>query len=329
MSDTLVQVSTAPSQEAPAAELGGVELLRAARERAGLHVVALAAMLKVPVQKLEALEAGRFDELPDATFARALASSVCRTLKIDAAPVLASLPQAKGVRLVEEGSGLNAPFPLHSARAMSAGEPVVNKPLSKPAVAALVMFFLAGLLWFLLPEDGSWSLANLFDDNRPDAAQAVVVPAPLQTTDALPQAASEQAHPEDAAPSPVAVSSSSDAVGAPASSSVPAQPVAEVSAAVTPVTSQAAAEAPAQPVDLSRQPLTLKAKEASWVQVTGASGRVLIQRSLQSGEVVSVGTDLPLTVVIGRADETEVLVRGVQFDLTPHARNNVARFEVR
>ncbi|MBU7575138.1 MAG: helix-turn-helix domain-containing protein, partial [Hydrogenophaga sp.] len=57
-------------------------LLRAAREAAGLHIAALAAALKVPVKKLEALEAGRYSELPDLTFARALASSACRHLKV-------------------------------------------------------------------------------------------------------------------------------------------------------------------------------------------------------------------------------------------------------
>ena len=60
-------------------------LLRAAREAAGLHIAALAAALKVPVRKLEALEAGRYGELPDLTFARALASSACRHLKVDPA----------------------------------------------------------------------------------------------------------------------------------------------------------------------------------------------------------------------------------------------------
>ena len=83
--------------------------LKQAREAAGLHVVALAAALKVPVKKLEALEAGRTADLPDATFARALAASVCRQLKIDPAEVLALLPQAASSRLGEDAV-LNTPF---------------------------------------------------------------------------------------------------------------------------------------------------------------------------------------------------------------------------
>ena len=60
----------------------------------GLHIAALAAAIKVTPRKLEALETDRFDELPDATFTRALAQTVCRTLKIDAAPVLGAAAAA-------------------------------------------------------------------------------------------------------------------------------------------------------------------------------------------------------------------------------------------
>ena len=64
------------------AESGGVTpggLLREARQASGLHIAALAAALKVPVSKLEALESDNYEALPDAVFVRALASSVCRT----------------------------------------------------------------------------------------------------------------------------------------------------------------------------------------------------------------------------------------------------------
>jgi cytoskeleton protein RodZ len=86
-------------------------LLREARERQGLHIAALAAAIKVTPKKLELLEADRFDALPDATFTRALAQTVCRALKIDPAAVLGLLPPPSvGHRLEQVGGGLNAPF---------------------------------------------------------------------------------------------------------------------------------------------------------------------------------------------------------------------------
>ena len=45
--------------------------------------------------------------------------------------------------------------------------------------------------------------------------------------------------------------------------------------------------------------------------------------------MVGFSSDLPLAVVVGRADETVVTVRGQALDLAPLTRNNVARFEVR
>ena len=98
------------SEVADATAPSAGRLLREARERQGLHIAALAASIKVTPKKLELLEADRFDALPDATFTRALAQTVCRALKIDPAAVLTLLPPAGGHRLEQVGEGLNAPF---------------------------------------------------------------------------------------------------------------------------------------------------------------------------------------------------------------------------
>jgi cytoskeleton protein RodZ len=98
------------SEVADAAAPSAGRLLREARERQGLHIAALAASIKVTPRKLELLEADRFDALPDATFTRALAQTVCRALKIDPAAVLVLLPPPAGHRLEQVGEGLNAPF---------------------------------------------------------------------------------------------------------------------------------------------------------------------------------------------------------------------------
>ncbi len=87
------QISSAEVERALADAAAAGAMLRQAREQAGMHVAALAVSLKVPVHKLEALEVGDLGVFPDAVFVRALVSSICRTLKIDAAPVLALLPQ--------------------------------------------------------------------------------------------------------------------------------------------------------------------------------------------------------------------------------------------
>ena len=56
---------------------------------------------------------------------------------------------------------------------------------------------------------------------------------------------------------------------------------------------------------------------------------VQVRRNMAAGETVGVSGSLPLMVVVGRSDTTQVLVRGQAFDLLSLARDNVARFEVK
>ena len=123
-------------------------LLKQARQAKGLHIAALAASIKVAQRKLELLEADRYTELPDATFTRALAQTVCRSLKMDAAPVLALLPAASGGRLDHMGAGINAPFRDRPGR----GEPTDWARLAaSPAAWGPALVLLAAALVYFLP----------------------------------------------------------------------------------------------------------------------------------------------------------------------------------
>ena len=73
--------------------------------------------------------------------------------------------------------------------------------------------------------------------------------------------------------------------------------------------------------------LVLRASAPSWVQVR-SGGALVLQKTLVAGESVAVPGAAPWSVVIGRADATEVIVRGVPLDLAARTRDNVARFEV-
>jgi cytoskeleton protein RodZ len=71
------------------------------------------------------------------------------------------------------------------------------------------------------------------------------------------------------------------------------------------------------------------AKDTSWIEVTDASRQVVLRRTLNPGESVGANGVLPLPVIVGRADATEVLVRGKSFELATYSSSNVARFEVK
>ena len=124
-------------------------LLRRARQAQGMEIATLAAAMKVAPRKLELLEADRFDELHDATFARALAQSVCRTLRVDAAPVMALLPQVQGQGLDQINQGLNTPFRDRPVGVLAWEWSL----LARPVVWAPVLIALAAAALYFLPAD--------------------------------------------------------------------------------------------------------------------------------------------------------------------------------
>lgn len=276
-------------------------LLRAAREKQGLHIAALAAMIKIPQRKLEALEADRFDELPDATFTRALAMTVCRTLKIDAAAVLAQLPQAPGTGLSAAKGGLSTPFRERPGRTESGESGTRRHPLAWAALAVLA----AAAAVFLLPRE--WWPA--WRGNAAPAPTSVVVPvAPPASVAAAASPASQVA---EAASAPLAAGS------APAVEVVHSAPSAEAGAAAVART------------DLPSGVAVLRAVDASWVEVIDAGGQVLVQRTLQAGESVGLDGRLPFRLKIGNAAGTELAFRGQPVDLAPLTRDNIARLELK
>ena len=75
--------------------------------------------------------------------------------------------------------------------------------------------------------------------------------------------------------------------------------------------------------------LGLTARGDSWVQVLDAQGHILLSRVVLKGEKLSLDGALPLKVVVGRVDQTEVSVRGKPYSMADVAQSNVARFEVK
>lgn len=146
MSETTIPTgATTPTDETTRGAQAAGAMLRQAREDAGLHVAALAVALKVPVKKLEALEAGRIDLLPDATFARGLAASICRGLKLDPKPVLALMPGIGGSRLGAQAPAINERFEPSSLSSTAPWR------LPSPALAAVAVLLLGALVIYFYP----------------------------------------------------------------------------------------------------------------------------------------------------------------------------------
>ena len=163
--------------------------------------------------------------------------------------------------------------------------------LSKPLVAAVAALLAGALLLVIFPFTGQPEVATGTKSAAPDGSS--------QPSLAAPTLAGSASVPELV----------SSAASAAASASVGAEQVAG-SGATSGI-------------------VVFKAQAPAWVEVVDAGGVVQVRRNMAAGETVGVSGTLPLSVVVGRSDTTQVQVRGQAFDLLSVARDNVARFEVK
>lgn len=322
---------------------GAGAMLKLAREARGLHIAALAVLLKVPVKKLEALEADRLDLLPDAVFARALASSVCRTLKIDPAVVLAQLPLTDVQKLRYHGTGINEPF-----RSPDDGSgPSLWAQVSRPGVLAGLLLLVGALVLIFLPaikagiSEVSFETSG-FKTKKTEIEKTIPAPvvadeglANLQKTTVFPLSSLAIAPNGVTSSEPVSTIAATTAIdGTPfaAKSSVtlsipgplPSASSAVLSIGIPVTTPMVTANSP-----LASEVVVFTAKTESWVEVTDARAQLVLRRTLAAGDVVGASGVLPLKVVVGRANATQVEIRGKVFDVNAVAKDNVARFEVK
>ena len=293
-------VLKADETESPPVPLSAAEragaLLRSSREAAGYSLETLAAVVKVPVRKLKALEEGRLDALPEPVFVRGMVVGICRVLHADPQAILALLPATPAKRLVHDG--VMAPVLFQTVGADSPYRPL--EVLAKPHVRWALALVLGAWLLYFWPDIATWS-----QQSTPDAEVLTVSqPWVANGTVALPE----------------------QGLG-----SVP--PVAEQAgqantgvASVPGVQAGVSADATLVPGD---ELVHFKARGKTWVEVLDGKGLVVLRRVLADGEQTGAGGQPPLAVVVGNADVTEVWVRGKAYEIKSISQGNVARFEVK
>lgn len=265
--------------------------------------------MKVAPRKLDALENDRWSELPDATFTRALALTVCRTLKIDARPVLDLLPPAEIMALRSIGEHLNAPFHGTGGRTDSS----VAGWAIRPMVWAAAVLMAAALAVYFVPE--GW-----FKSAPPLLAAA---PDPVATRKAPAAPAAELSASAAATVDAAAALLSVGSVAATAPLTAP--PTVPMSLGETVFSAPPAGSLQGAPAIGSLQ---LRTSEPSWVDARDGRGQVLLSRIVQPGETVGLEGAAPFRLTIGNAAATQLLFRGQPVSLAPNTRDNVARVEL-
>lgn len=347
--------------EATKPETAGA-LLRRMRESSGVHLAVLASMMKVAPQKLDALECDRFDQLPDVTFARGLAASICRALGADPKPVLARMPGIAVGLHEPDGAGAGATF----RRPGDTPAPLLSSAVSRMVLGVVVLLLLgAGLVWVWptlpvnlnaqtpaaassnvvegkafpdetqspsnAPVAGRADSSDASSDSKPDgsggpasqaAADSSSVTQAKTVTEPVPALQSNSATPTPQSGGAASALPSS----ASSSSTTASAPQGALPAGEAATTNAAAA---AQPTVAPADDLALAASGDSWVEVRDASGKTLLNRTLKAGDKVQLNGDLPFAVTIGRKEAMTVQVHGAPFDLAGQGRGSVARFQVK
>jgi cytoskeleton protein RodZ len=292
-----------PLMSGDSTHMSAGDMLRQAREAHGLHLDMVAAALKVTPQKLAALESDDIEALPDPVFARALAASVCRALRIDPAPVLAKLPGAQPAGLAQADRTMSRALPSQ----VRTGNASSGLP-SRALLTVVVLLLVGAAVLFWLPQ-------SIFD----------------RVGEAISQITSRSETSEASTPASQAPSVRGQ-VGSVVEAVQPAVPLAAAPSQSTPAVPAPAATTPPveAPASAGADLIVFVAREDSWITVNDSTGKSLLRRTVQAGETVGLSGALPLSVVVGRASGVDVQVRGKAFDLKPVTRGGgVARFEVK
>jgi cytoskeleton protein RodZ len=310
----------AATQKVAAGTTAG-QLLREARLKSGVHLAVLSVTLKVPVRQLEALEANDLDAGKGPVFYRGLASSVCRHLHTDSAPILALLPQTTAqlqpLRSTIESIETEGSMGITSL-------PWARMASSKVVwVAALMLLLTGAFLWLPGPAQWAWldDVKSLMADevaSQQVTEPLVVTPAPvLGPTSPSTETAGIASGPSAAfASAPSLVTASAAVINSQVQPAPPAKPL-PVAAPAAVVTSEAAPE------------LVFSATGESWLEVRNAQKAVVWSGVVKAGESARIQSPLPVSVVVGRAQVVTATLRGQPFDLKPHTQVAVARFEVK
>lgn len=287
------------AEPAAAPKVSGVgDLLRAQRERLGWSVPDVAANLKIRRVMIEAIERGRFRDLPGLAYALGFVRAYAELLGLDSGEIVKRFrAEATGI---EEHRELNFPQPLGESRLPG------GFAISAAMLAAVVAY-------------GVWYATSFTNDGVPQRVTAV--PDRLAAL-AVPAYDPPAPPPTVPTPAPPIVADNSPAV-APA----PAVPQAAIPAPLPPREPLIAAVPPravepaAPPVDQSAGKVygevsspdvrvVIRAQADAWVQVKDPAGNVLFDRVLKPGETYKAPNRPGLLLRAGNAGSLEIKVDG-------------------
>lgn len=315
------------------------ETLRQAREIKGLSVAEVAAQLNLTQQRLNQIEAGAFDKLPGATFARGYVRAYAKLLELDQNRLAAEFDQFTG----NDSAGAS----VHSLGRIE--EPVRYSQGVLRLVSFVLLLVLIGVSFVWWQDQGRLSagLADLGleqvevdgadgttqvhslaepEDQAVLAARGHEAQAPLllpvDPADEVSSAEQDESPAEQADVAPPAANE--PAASAPEQDVAPGE-VAEQPAAPAPAPTTEAAPVVAQ---AGQGVLSVQFTADCWTQVTDADGKVLVSALKRKGERLELAGKAPMELRLGFARGAQVSYNGEAVDVSPYTSGETARLKL-
>jgi len=312
-----------PNRASTAPETPG-QLLRSAREAAGLSVEEVAKAIKFAARQVEALEADDYGALPGTTIVRGFVRSYARHLRLSEARLLASLDAVAPVALpdVREPQNMGLAAPSGGLR----GPGMLTAIAIVLAIAALLVG-----VWHFFGDHLPIALSQRAAEPAPSTAVSLAAPAESVAVETAVMPSGNVATPADKAPVPPVARPPQPVPAAP-HASVPA--AASVATAVaTPAavpapsaTVPSAAEA-ASPADGQRR-LTFIFRGKAWIEVRDVNQKIVLAGEQPAGGRQELSGRPPFHLVVGNAAQVDLFDGERRIDLTPHTRADVARLRL-
>ena len=292
-------------------------VLGQARSALGVPRADIAANLHLEEELVEALEAGRQEDLPATAYVRGYIRAYARLVGLD------------GEQLVRR---------LDGAQPLRSGRPTLRHVQQRPTFAertqrhvglllgGIVVAMLiagAGVLWWVW-RSAEWPFVTIGDAAPADATPAQVASDNASIAPVVEPPPSEPLLPPTA-PDPDQLAAQNAALLAAVA------PGADEAPAIAPPVATGAAPAdlpPVAPLPAPVDALWLRFSDDCWVEVRDADGAVVHADLGRAGDTLTLGGKPPFTIQLGYAAGVELRYAGQPVALAPHTYGNVARLVV-
>ena len=299
------------------------ELLRTAREKAGLSLVDVASRLRMGVKQLRALEQADYAVLPKGIFLRGFVRNYAKEVGVRPEQALSLLEETHQAASAISASAVVMPSQQNISVTTLGRE--FATPHARAFIAVVIFGLVLAVIWYW------WEYVrpHRAEGGRPKAVageQVVSVPIAVLTP-AVESISSETPVVHGGTPAMPALIPADPSSLEPPSVAVP--PAVRVTTVAPSDPAEMALAAPRPALSAGNGLLGFTFSGDSWVEVIDGNGKSVLARRFKGGDVEEVVGRAPFSVVVGNAQSTRMAYNGKEIDLVPHTRVSVARVTVK